>query len=116
MELNGGKLKDKALEVVNKLKANIKGAYHHLADNPSTSVNELAKFVQEHPDTRIKTKELLGGTFRFFTLKMEDDDYYLETRNNRILQLDVSSKGMKLVSYRSYRDFENLNTPIKLEQ
>src|SRR4051794_22758539 len=101
MELNGNKLKDKALTAVSKLKANIKGTYYNMAEIPSASVKELAEFIQKHPDTQLSTKELLGNTFRLFTLKLNDDHFYLETNNDRILQLDGSSNGKELVNYRS---------------
>jgi hypothetical protein len=114
MEMNKNLVKDKALTAVNKLKANIKGTYYHLADIPSASVKELADFIRNHPDTKVKQKKLLGITFSFYQLKTNDDYLYLETNNFRILQLDAYAKGKPFVSYRSYRDSYTLNTPIKL--
>lgn len=114
MGLNRDKLKDRALTAVSKLKANIKGTYYNLAEIPSTSVEELAKLIQKHPDTQVSTKNLLGNTYSFFKLKINDDHFYLETKNDRILQLDGSLNGKELVNYRSYRDSYDLKTPIKL--
>jgi hypothetical protein len=114
MELNGNNLKHKALTAVSKLKANIKGTYFNIAEIPSASVQQLAEFIQKHPDTQVSTKNLLGNTYNFFRLKINDDYFYLETSNDRILQLDGSSNEKELVAYRSYRDSYDLNTPIKL--
>ena len=114
MGVKGNKLKNKALTAVNKLKANIKETYYNLAEIPSTSVEELAKFIQKHPETQVSIKNLLGNTYSFFKLKINEDHFYLETKNDRILQLDGSLNGKELVNYRSYRDSYNLKAPIKL--
>ena len=114
MKLNGNKFKDKALTAASKLKANIKEAYYNMAEIPSISVKQLAEFIQKHSDTKVNTKHLLGNTYCFFSLKINDDHFYLETNNGRILQLDGSLNGKELVKYRSYRDSFDLNTPIKL--
>lgn len=116
MGLKGNKLKSKALTAVSKLKANIKETYYSLAEIPSTSVEELAQFIQKHPDTQVSTKNLLGNTYSFFRLKINENHFYLETKNDRILQLDVSLNGKELVNYRSYRDSYNLKNPIKLNK
>ena len=114
MELNGNKLKDKALKAVEKLKANMKEIYFEKADIPSATVQQMADFIQQHPETRVSTKKLLGNTYRFFNLKVNNDHFYLETNNDRIQQLDGFANGKELVSYRSYRDSHHLHTPIKL--
>ncbi|MGM0853441.1 MAG: hypothetical protein ACQEWI_12635 [Bacillota bacterium] len=114
MELDSKKMKDKALTTVSKLKANIKGTYYNMAEIPSSSVQQLAEFIQKYPDTHVSKKILLGNTYNFFRLNMNDYHFYLEISNARILQLDGSLNGKKLVSYRSYRDYNDLNSPIKL--
>jgi hypothetical protein len=116
MELHTDKLKDRARKAVSKLKANIKETYYQLAEIPSASVAQIAEFIQKHSDTQVKTKELLGHTYRFFSLKINNDYYYLEMNNDRILQLDAYSKGKVIVKYRSYRDSYDLNTPISLKK
>ncbi|MBB6446115.1 hypothetical protein [Bacillus benzoevorans] len=114
MELDGNILKDKARKAMSKLKANLKEFYYHKAEIPSASVQQMAEFIQQHPDTQVSTKSLLGNTYRFFNLKINDDYFYLETNNNRILQLDGFANGKEFVSYRSYRDSNDLHTQIKL--
>jgi hypothetical protein len=114
LEFDGNRLKDKALKAVSKLKANFKEIYYNKAEIPSASVQQMAQFIQQHPDTQVNTKILLGNTYRFFHLKINDDYFYLETNNDRILQLDGFANGKEFVSYRSYRDFNDLHTPIKL--
>lgn len=111
---NPNKLKDKTLSAVNKLKANIKETFFHLADIPSVTVNQLADFIQQHPDTQVTRKELLGIAYTFYRLKINEDHFYMETNHSRILQLDGFSNGKPFVSYRSYRDAYALNTPIKI--
>ena len=112
MEFDGNKIKDKALTALSRLKDNIKGTFYDMAEIPYSSVQQLAEFIQVHPDTKITRKNLLGNTYTFFWLKMNDKQFYLETNNERILQMDGYSNGKEIVSYRSYRD--NLDTPIKL--
>jgi chromosome segregation ATPase len=114
MEFDRNKLKENAKKAMSKLKANIKEIYYDKADIPSASVQQMADFIRQSPDTQVSTKKLLGNTYRFFNLKINDDYFYLETNNDRILQLDGFANGKKLVSYRSYRDIHQLHTPIKL--
>ncbi|PFA62984.1 hypothetical protein CN378_18260 [Bacillus sp. AFS015802] len=115
MELDGRKLKDKARAAMSKLRDNMKETYYSIADIPSSSVQELADFIQEHPDTQEITKHLLGNTYTFFTLDLNEYHFYLETRAGRILQLDGSLHGKTIVSYRSYRDVPDLHSPVKLK-
>ena len=114
MELDGKRLKDKARAAMHKLKDNVKGTYYSMADIPSSSVQELAAFIQLHPESHVTKKNLLGHTFSFFRLNLNRYDFYLETRSGRILQLDGSKDGKRFVSYRSYRDADDLNSPVKL--
>jgi hypothetical protein len=114
MELDGSKLKDRAMAAMSKLKDNMKGTYYSIAEIPSSSVQELADFIQIHPDTHEIRKHLLGNTYSFFRLKMNNYQFYLETTNERILQLDGSLNGKELVSYRSYRDSAEIHSPVKL--
>jgi pterin-4a-carbinolamine dehydratase len=114
MELNGSKLKDRTLHAMHKLKDNIKETFYSIADIPSSSIQELAEFIQHHPDTQVINKHYLGNTYTFSRLNLKDSHFYLETRTDRILQLDGYSNGKKFVSYRSYRDFNDLHSPVKL--
>ncbi|KML41168.1 hypothetical protein [Cytobacillus firmus] len=112
--MSRNKYKEKAMSAVNKLKSNLKGKLYEMADIPSVSVKQLSEFIRQHPDTQITKKELLGNTYTFYRLNANDDFLYMETINERILQLDGSSHGKRFVSYRSYRDSQNLNTPMRL--
>ncbi|MGF3104614.1 hypothetical protein [Rossellomorea sp. DUT-2] len=114
MELDGRKLKDRAMAAMSKFKHNMKGTYYSIADIPTASVQELADFIQIHPDTHAIKKSLLGNTYTFFRLNLNNYRFYLETTNDRILQLDGSLNGKELVTYRSYRDSEDIYTPVKL--
>lgn len=114
MELDGKRLKDKARAAIHKLKDNVKGSYYSMADIPSSSVQELAAFIQLNPESHVTKKNLLGNAFSFFRLNLNRYDFYLETRAGRILQLDGSKDGKRFVSYRSYRDADELHSPVKL--
>jgi hypothetical protein len=114
MELAGRKLKDRAMAAMNKFKHNMKGTYYSIADIPTASVQELADFIQIHPDTHEIKKHLLGNTYTFFRLNVNNYRFYLETTKGRILQLDGSLSGKELVSYRSYRDADDIHSPVKL--
>lgn len=114
MSLDKNKLKDNALKAIKKWKANLKEFYYHKADIPAATVEQIADFVRQHPETQVETKQWLGNTYRFYTLKHKDEYFYLETNNDRILQLDGFANGKQFVSYRSYRDYENRHTPIRL--
>ncbi|WP_053362870.1 hypothetical protein [Bacillus sp. FJAT-27251] len=114
MGKNKNKLKDKAMTAVSKVKANLKETYYQLAHIPSVSVQQLADFIRTHPDTQVSKKELLGIHYSFYKLQAGNENFYLETNGSRILQLDGYANGEAFVSYRSYRDSYDLNTPIKL--
>jgi hypothetical protein len=112
--MSKNKYKDKALAAVNKIKANVKETYYHMKDIPSITVQELAEKIKTHPNTHTTKKELLGITYTFYKLKTDDEYFYMEANNARILQLDGYVSGKQFVTYRSYRDSYELNTPIKL--
>ncbi|QTC41608.1 hypothetical protein I7V34_21630 [Bacillus sp. V3] len=114
MELHGSEWKDRAMHAMHTLKDNVKGRFYSIADIPNSTVPELAEFIQQHPDTREIRKNLLGSDYTFYKLDTENYQLYLETRGERILQLDGYSKGKKFVSHRSYRDGVNMDSPIKL--
>jgi hypothetical protein len=114
MELEGKKLKDRAFAAMSKLKDNMKGTYYSIADIPTASVQELADFVQQHHDTQEIRKHLLGDTITFSRLNINHYHFYLETKADLILQLDGSLHGKRFVSYRSYRDSNDLYSPVKL--
>jgi hypothetical protein len=114
MELDGSKLKDRTLHAMHKLKDNLKETFYSITDIPSSSPQELAEFIQQHPDTQVINKHYLGNTYTFSRLNLIDSHLYLETKADRILQLDGYSNGKKFVSYRSYRDMQDLHSPVKL--
>ncbi|MBN8193465.1 hypothetical protein JI667_15045 [Bacillus sp. NTK074B] len=114
MELAGRTLKDKARAAMSKLKDNVKETYYSVAEIPSSSVQELAFFIQLHPESQATKMDLLGNSFSFFRLNLNQYDFYLETRSGRILYLDGSKEGKRFVSYRSYRDADRLHSPVKL--
>ncbi|MFJ7512387.1 hypothetical protein ACIQW7_23480 [Peribacillus simplex] len=114
MTRRSNKNKHKAKTTLNKVKSSIKEALFNIADIPSTSVQQLADFIQHHPDAKVTKKQMLGISYAFYSLETEGYNYYLETNKSKILQLDGHYQDKKMVSYRSYRDYYQLNTPIKM--
>ncbi|WP_175987251.1 hypothetical protein [Bacillus sp. Marseille-Q1617] len=114
MEVHGSEWKDRALHAMHALKDNMKEKFYSIADIPNSTVPELAEFIQQHPDTQVIRKNLLGNSYTFYRLNMNNYQFYLETNSDRVLQLDGYSNGTKFVSHRSYRDFDDLDSPIKL--
>lgn len=107
-------VKHKTKTALNKVKSSIKEKFFNIADIPSTTVKELADFIQFHPDTKFTKKDMLGNTYSFYNLETQEYKYYLETNEIKILQLDVFSQDKNMVSYRSYRDTYQMNTPIRI--
>ena len=91
----------------------VKERIFSLTGTPSANVQQLADYVLQHPDTKVMKKELLGFTFSFYTLDTDNMNFYLETKNSYILQMDVTMSDERIISYRSYRDHHLLHTPIK---
>ncbi len=114
MKRHSKKIKHKAKTILNKIKTNIKETLFDTSDTPSISVQQLADFIQHHPDTKVIKKQMLGISYAFYSLETEGNHYYLETNKSKILQLDGHYHNKKRVSYRSYRDYYQLNTPIKM--
>ena len=83
-----------------------------LANPPSTSIAKLEEYISTHPDTRVTTEKWLGTTFSFYKLEEKGISYYMEKKGFYLLQLDVSNESGELITYRSYKDQQELNTPI----
>ncbi|MFF2460095.1 hypothetical protein [Peribacillus simplex] len=114
MTRRSNKTKHKAKTTLNNLKTNIKETLFNITDNPSTSVQQLAYYIQHHPDVKVTKKQMLGIPYTFHNLETNGYNYYLETNRSKILQLDGHYQDKKMVSYRSYRDYHQLNVPIKM--
>ncbi|MCM3665003.1 hypothetical protein M3204_11345 [Mesobacillus subterraneus] len=105
---------------INKAKMTLNQAYGHAKETiysvtgtSSASVQQIADFIKNHPDTKVTKNHFLGVTLSFYQLQQGDMKYYLETNNSKILQLDVHSLNQSVVAYRSYRDQLSLDTPVK---
>jgi hypothetical protein len=66
------------------LKDNIKETFYSIADIPSSSPQELAEFIQQHPYTQVINNHYIGNTYTFSRLNMKDSHFYLETRPDLI--------------------------------
>ena len=83
-----------------------------LANPPATSIAKLEEYISTHPDTKVATEKWLGTNFSFYQLKEKGIYYYMEKKSFYLLQLDVSNESGELITYRSYKDQQELNTPI----
>ncbi|MEH7123206.1 hypothetical protein V7127_08105 [Bacillus sp. JJ1773] len=106
----------KAKTTLHSTTALVKERIYAVTGTSSTTVVQLADFIRKHPDTSVKKKELLGQIFYFYELKKDEVQYSLECRNSYILQLDVHAGEERIVTYRSYRDHYQINTPIKFPE
>ncbi|MGG4489123.1 hypothetical protein [Metabacillus idriensis] len=91
----------------------VKQRIDSLTGTQTATIEQLAAYIQFHPETVKRTRHLLGLTFSFYSLDQGDVHYKLETRGTDILQLDVRTPDHKVVAYRSYRDQSSLETPIR---
>lgn len=82
----------------------------------TATIPQIAEFIRQHPDAIIRKEELLGLSYTFYKLERNGIQYYMETKGSFILQLDVSTKGHTIVSYRSYRDKETIDHPIRFAE
>lgn len=105
---------------INKAKLTLNQSYGHaketiysMTGTSSATVPQIAEFIKNHPETKVIKKHILGMTLSFYELRQGGMEYYLETNNSKILQLDVHSLNQSVVAYRSYRDQLSLETPIK---
>jgi hypothetical protein len=99
----------------------IKDAMADLMEQEQVTVEEIAEMIKQHPDTLITEQTLLGITYRFYRLTIENTAFYMETRviNNekkreRVLFVTFGTTEHSLLTYRSYDDQIELNKPIKV--
>ncbi|HZG61349.1 MAG TPA: hypothetical protein VEY68_12910 [Anoxybacillus sp.] len=111
-----------------KLKEILKNATHTIKDaitdlmaQEQVTVEEIAEMIKQHPNTLVTEKTLLGITYRFYRLTIENTAFYMETRviNNekkqeRVLFVTFGTTEHLLLTYRSYDNQTELNKPIKV--
>jgi hypothetical protein len=90
-------------------------------EQEQVTVEEIAEMIKQHPDTLMTEQTLLGITYRFYRLTIENTAFYMETRviNNekkqeRVLFVTFGTTEHSLLTYRSYDDQTELNKPIKV--
>lgn len=113
MNISFNNLLNKAKIGLNQAFGHAKETLYSITSASSATVQQIADYVRNHPDTRITTKQYLGVTISFHELSKDEMRYYLETNNGKILQLDVHSLNHSVIAYRSYRDQLSVNTPVK---
>lgn len=106
-----GKLANKAQVTIGQAIEYVKDKMTSIFGTHSVTVQQLAEYIRNHPETKVETKELLGLTFSFYQLEKEKVHFYIVMKGSYILQIDVQSLDHAIVSYRSYRD--SLYAPIK---
>lgn len=90
----------------------VKEKVSELSAPPSTSISKLADYISSHPDTKMTVKTWLNRDFTFYKLEENGVSYYLEKKGSHILQLDAAAGNEEIVTYRSYKDYQELNAPI----
>ena len=94
----------KAKVALNHAFGQAKETIYSMTGTSSATVQQIADFVMNHPDTKVVKKEYIGVSLTFYELEHGLMKYYLEANNVKILQLDVHSNNHTVISYRSYRD------------
>jgi hypothetical protein len=103
------KLSDKAHSILETLNEFI---------HKGVTVQEIAEMVKNHENVRKMSKTLLGITYDFYKLQIQDLTFILEVRKGvieRILFLKVHSSDQVVMTYRSYEDGLTLEDQIRAE-
>ncbi len=82
------------------------------------TVQEISDMVKNHESTKKTSKTLLGITYDFYHLKIQELTFHLEIKKEaveRILFFKVSTPEHTVFTYRSYDDEMNLGDKIKLD-
>ncbi|MBT2638359.1 hypothetical protein J7E37_10475 [Bacillus sp. ISL-39] len=113
LNLSFNHLLNKAKTTFNHAFGHAKETLYSITGTSSASVQQIADYVRNHPDAKVVRKEYIGVSISFYELIQGDMRYYLELKNEKILQLDVHSHNHTVIAYRSYRDSSSVNTPVK---
>ncbi|MBD8067747.1 hypothetical protein [Bacillus sp. PS06] len=108
---------DKTWESVEHTTQAITQKIEAMLKEPSFSIEELASFVAAHEYTNFNQRSLLGITFHFYELKLNDLTFYLETKGESgsyILELLITNSTNTLVQYYSYQHKSNPTKAVKL--
>ncbi|KKB36657.1 hypothetical protein [Bacillus thermotolerans] len=112
--MNINRIVQKAKQTLNQASQMMKDKKEDVNSRPkkpsAVSVSDLAEFITNHPEANIERRNWLGAEYTFYNLKYDGAFYYLEKKDNHILQLDVTKGAAQILSYRSYRD--QPSTPI----
>ncbi|WP_158737315.1 hypothetical protein [Alteribacillus sp. YIM 98480] len=91
----------------------VKEKLYDITGTSTVTVEQLAEYIQTHPERKKTNKTFLGMSFTFYRLNEDGIHYYLEMRDSYILQMDVYTSDHQIVSYRSYRDQHDITAPLK---
>jgi hypothetical protein len=111
-----------------KLKETLKNAAHTIKDalaelmeQEHVTVEDIAEIIKQHPDTSIIEQTLLGITYRFYHLTVENTAFYMETRvinselnTERILFINLSTTEKPLFTYRSFEGKPESHKQVKV--
>ncbi|MFN7249564.1 MAG: hypothetical protein ACK4M9_02125 [Anaerobacillus sp.] len=82
------------------------------------TVQEIAEMVKTHDNVQKTSKTLLGITYDFYKLQIQDLTFILEVRKGvieRILFFKVYTSDQVVMTYRSYEDGLTLEDQISAE-
>jgi hypothetical protein len=81
----------------------------------TVTVAEISEMIQHHSNSTIKKRTLLGLTYRFYKLTLENITFEMETKglfNEELLFLSIYTDEETLLSYRSYENKQNKHETI----
>lgn len=106
--------------IFNKLSNKTRSIFEALTDmvHKGVTVREIAEMVKHHESTQKTSKTLLGITYDFYKLKIQDLMFQLEIKQGaieKILYFKVYTSDNIVFTYRSYEDGLMLNDKIKTD-
>ncbi|RBW70931.1 hypothetical protein [Bacillus taeanensis] len=81
----------------------------------TVTIAEVSEMIQHHSESRVKKRTMLGLTYRFYKLTLENITFEMETKgafNEELLCLSIYTEDAILLTYRSYENKRNKHEPI----
>lgn len=106
--------------IFNKLSNKTRSIFEALTEmiHKGVTVKEIAEMVKDHESTQTTSKTLLGITYDFYKLKIQDLIFQLEIKqgvSEQILYFKVYTSDHIVFTYRSYEDGLILSDQIKTD-
>ncbi|MFC3885841.1 hypothetical protein ACFOU2_21140 [Bacillus songklensis] len=95
----------------------VKDKLTSLFQHETMTVEEIADFIQHHPNTMRTQQTLLGITYHFYHLHLEEATFYMEAKGKQgehILYATAYIDSQVLFTYRSYGENPSLNKKVAI--